>query len=49
MVTFDGLMCIEPHGGINSKNCNISNLNHALLLKTVTIVLYCRWKDVTVM
>jgi hypothetical protein len=38
----------EYSGSIYSGNCNISNLNHALLLLTIAIVFYCRWKDVTV-
>jgi hypothetical protein len=38
----------EYSGSIYSGNCNISNLNHALLLLTIAIVFYCRWKDVMV-
>jgi hypothetical protein len=38
----------EYSGSIYSGKCNISNLNHSLLLLTIAIVFYCRWKDVTV-
>jgi hypothetical protein len=38
----------EYSGSIYSGNCNISNLNHVLLIFAVAIIFFCRWNDVTI-